>query len=161
MLPHECCQASNYTCLMLGEFTVAREDLERGLVLFDPADRLFYAEVLAYDPLVMLLAASAHTLACLGYLDQAVLRRDTALAEARLLAHPHTLAIALAWPFGTGWLIRAEPKSVLQYADELLALATEHGFGHYRTFALIQRGWCLAALGHADAGIPLLSSGSR
>jgi tetratricopeptide (TPR) repeat protein len=153
------CQASNYTCLALGEFDAAREDLAQGLVFFDSADRGFYAEVLARDPLVALLAVSAHSLACLGYFDQAVSRRDAAMAEARRLAHPHTLAMALGWGWGTDWLIRSEPNSLLQHADELLALSFEHGLGLYRTIALVQRGWCLAASGHAADGIPLLGTG--
>jgi predicted ATPase len=152
-------RASNFTCLTLGEFTVAREDLEQGLALFDPADRLFYAEVLPYDPLVILLAVSAHSLACLGHLDQAVSRRDAALAEARRLSHPHTVAMALAWAWGTDFLIRSAPESSAEGADELLALANEHGLGLYRAFAFMFRGWCLAALGHADEGIPLFSGG--
>jgi predicted ATPase len=52
-----------------------------------------------------------------------------------------------------------EPGSLLQYADELLALAGEHGLGHFRMMALIERGWCLAALGCADEGIPPLAAG--
>src|SRR5262249_22547451 len=75
-------QASNFTCLQLGEFTLALEDLVEGLSLFDPADRPFYAEVLAYDPLAALLAISAPSLASLGYLDQAVLRRGAGAAGA-------------------------------------------------------------------------------
>jgi predicted ATPase len=48
---------------------------------------------------------------------------------------------------------------MLQIANELLALATEHGLKFHRTSALAQRGWCLAALGRADEGIPLLTIG--
>jgi len=48
---------------------------------------------------------------------------------------------------------------MLQIAEELLALATEHGLGFHRTSALAQRGWCLAALGRADEGIPLIIAG--
>jgi predicted ATPase len=81
------------------------------------------------------------------------------LAEARRLCYPHTLAITLAWAFGTGWLIGSEPKSLLQYVDELMALSVEHGFGLYRTIAFIHRGWCLAALGHPGEGISLVTSG--
>jgi tetratricopeptide (TPR) repeat protein len=158
MLSH---QASNFTFFALGEFTAAREDLQRGRVLFDPADRPFYTEVLAYDPLVVLLAASGHSLASLGYLDQALSGRNAALAEARRLSHPHTLALALAlaWAWGTLSFIRSEPKLLCQGADELLAFSVEHGLGYYRSTALVKRGWCLAALGHADEGIPLLNSG--
>jgi predicted ATPase len=52
-----------------------------------------------------------------------------------------------------------EPGSLLQYADELLALTTEHGLGHFRAMAFIERGWCLAALGRAHEGILLLAAG--
>jgi predicted ATPase len=47
----------------------------------------------------------------------------------------------------------------MTYADETLAVATEHGLGLFRAFALVMRGWCLAALGRADEGIPLLGAG--
>jgi predicted ATPase len=47
----------------------------------------------------------------------------------------------------------------LQYANELLPLAAEHGLEHFRKMALIERGWSLAGLGRADEGIPLLADG--
>jgi predicted ATPase len=58
-----------------------------------------------------------------------------------------------------GSFVRLKPGSLLQYADEQLALATEHGLGYYRMAALLYRGWCLAALGRTDEGIPLLTAG--
>jgi predicted ATPase len=148
--------ASSYTCLHLVEFTVAWQDLEHGLV---PADWIFYAEVLAYDLLVMFLNHSAVALGRLGHLDQAVSRVDAALMEARRLSHPHTLAAALLFAWFVGSDVRLDPRLMLPYADELLALTTEHGFGHYQAWALIQRGWCLAVLGQADEGVRLLGSG--
>jgi predicted ATPase len=48
---------------------------------------------------------------------------------------------------------------LLQYADENLALSAEHGLGFFRAIALMHRGWCLAALGHADEGIGLQVTG--
>jgi predicted ATPase len=48
---------------------------------------------------------------------------------------------------------------LLQYADECLALSAEHGLGLFRAVALMQRGWCLAALRRPDKGIPLLTAG--
>jgi predicted ATPase len=48
---------------------------------------------------------------------------------------------------------------LLPYADELLALASEHGLGHFRSTGLIQQGWCVAKLGRADEGIPLIEAG--
>jgi predicted ATPase len=52
-----------------------------------------------------------------------------------------------------------EPASLLHYADELLALATDHGIELHRAVALIMRGWCLAGLERADEGIPLMTAG--
>src|SRR5262249_51317504 len=151
--------ASGYTRTHLGEFTLAREDLEQGLVLFDPADRPFYAEVLAFDPLVGLLAFSTLSLSYLGYLEQAQSRAEAALTEARRLPHALNLAVALLFRWFTDWYDGREPGTLLQYADELLAVTTENRFGAYRAFALVLRGWPLAALGHADEGIALLRNG--
>ena len=48
---------------------------------------------------------------------------------------------------------------MLHNADEQLVLATEHGIGFLREgWALIYRGWSLAALERADDGIPLLTA---
>jgi predicted ATPase len=99
-------------------------------------------------------------LALLGHIDQALSRRDAALAEARRLSHPHTLAMAMGWAWMTDWYIRSDPSSLLRSADELLALAAEHGLGFFEMFPLTFRGWCLAALGRADEGIPLITAGS-
>jgi predicted ATPase len=48
---------------------------------------------------------------------------------------------------------------LLQYADELLALAAEHGLRLIRALGLIYRGRCLAMLGRPDEGIPLFTAG--
>jgi predicted ATPase len=104
---------------------------------------------------------SAFVLACLGRLDQALFQHEAALGEARRLSHPPTLAFALASiGFAGGWRARLDSGSLLQYADECLALAGQQGHGHFRMITLIQRGWCLAALGRADQGIPLLNAGA-
>jgi tetratricopeptide (TPR) repeat protein len=151
--------ASAYTCYYLGEFTAARAHVEKGLAIYDPAHRPFYAELLANDMLVQLLVHSTLPLVCLGFIDQSLSRVDAALAESRRRSHPLTLAVALAFAWITGWCIRSEPKLLLQYADENLALSAEHGLGFFRAVALMQRGWCLAALGHADEGIALQVTG--
>jgi predicted ATPase len=133
--------------------------MEKALALYDPAHRSSYAELLSQDVQVQLWVHSNWLLARLGYLDQALFQRDAALEEARGLSHPPTLAIALACAWWTGSLVRFEPGSLLQYADELLALATEHGLALIRALALIYRGRSLAMLGRPDEGIPLLTAG--
>jgi predicted ATPase len=154
------CLASGWVCFLLGEFTAGRAYSEKALALYDPAHRPSYAELLSFDARVFLGLPLSRLLACLGHLDQALSQRGAALDEARRLAHPPTLAFALgAIGWATGWLVGLEPGSLLQIADEYLALATEHRLGFDRMAALMLRGWSLAALGRADEGIPLITAG--
>jgi hypothetical protein len=152
-------RASGFTCLSLGEFAAARAYLERALMLYDPEHRSVYSELEPHDTLVLLRVFSSLALICSGCLDQARRRCDAGLAEARERSHAHTLALAQAFPWWAGWSARSDPMRLLQYADELLALAAEHGFALWRSLALINRGWCLAALGRVNDGIPLLATG--
>jgi len=154
------CEAGGMACFHLGEFTEGRAYLEKGLALYDPANRSSYEELLSYDALVLLRTVSSWLLACLGNIDQALFQREAALEEARRLSHPPTVAFALgAAGWVTGSFVRIEPRALLQYADELLALTTERGLGFDRMAALMWRGSSLAALGRADEGIPLLTAG--
>jgi tetratricopeptide (TPR) repeat protein len=153
------CDAGACTCFHLGEFTTSGTYLEKGLSLFNPGQRPSYSGLLAHDMLVLFQVHSAWQLACLGHLDQALFQRDAALDEARRLSHPPTLALSLVAIWFTGSFVRLEPGSLLQCADELLALAAEHGLGFYRMAALVLRGWCLAALGRVDEGVSLISAG--
>src|SRR5262249_12389386 len=127
--------------------------------LYDPAQRPSYAEVMPLDPPTNMRMWLSWLLASLGHLDHALVQQDAALGEARRLSHPMTLAIALAQTGLSGLRVCWEPGSQLQYADELLALATEHELELFRMFALIEHGWSLAGLGRADEGIPLLAAG--
>jgi hypothetical protein len=153
------CNAAGLTCLHRGEFVAGRAYLEKGLALYDPAHRPRFAELLPHDARVHLRRHSAWLLACLGHLDQAWFQRESALQESRRLSHPPTLTFALGTAWLTGWFVRLEAGSLLQYADETQALAAEHGLGFYRTVALVLRGWSLSALGRTDEGIPLVSAG--
>lgn len=150
---------SGFTCLELGDFTAARAYLEAGLAQYEPASRPFYTKILSYDFVVIQLFNSSHVLLSLGDLDRALSRRERALQEARRLSHPHSLAIALAYTWMIDRWVGADPEPLLQYADELLALAVENGLGFHRVAGLMERGWCLSALGHADEGIRLLTTG--
>jgi predicted ATPase len=95
----------------------------------------------------------------LGHLDQAISRTDLALAEARRLSHALTLVQTLGFAWAVSRFVGSEPTLLLQNADEQLALSDERGFAFFRANALVQRGWSLAALGHPDDGIPLITTG--
>jgi class 3 adenylate cyclase/predicted ATPase len=153
------CDASGLTYTQLGEFIQARTHLEHGLALYDPAHRLFYAELLPNDALVQLRVYSSLLSMCLGDLDQAMSHRDAALQEARRLSHAHDLGLALGFAWITSQCLGSDPKSLCQCADELLALSVANELGFYRAVGLVFRGWSVVALGHPDDGISLLSTG--
>jgi class 3 adenylate cyclase/tetratricopeptide (TPR) repeat protein len=152
------CHASGYTCIHLGEFIAGRAYLEKALALHDPADAPCYSQLIPHD-MQLMLQIHLSWLIPLGHLDQALSHRDAALNGARRITEPQTLSFAMFNAWWMGWHIRSEPGLLLPYADEHLALSTEHGIGLHRALALAQRGWCLAALGRADEGLPILTAG--
>jgi predicted ATPase len=153
------CWSGGFTSLHLGDFADARVHLEEGIALFDPAQRHQYLQLTPIDALVFLSTQLSLAQACLGFLDRACLRRDLGTAEARRLAHAHTLAAALYFCLRTGWVGRLDPATLLQETEELLALSAERGFPHWSAQAVGFRGWCLAASGQPAQGIPLLAAG--
>jgi tetratricopeptide (TPR) repeat protein len=148
-----------YICWVLGEFTAMRASGEEGLSLYDPADRASYAELLPQDPGVHLRIITSIALTLLGFFDQASFAKEAALDEARRLSHAPSLAQAVGGAWLTGWSVRLDRAPLLSYADELLALGTEHALGFWRAFAFAARGWSLAALGRADEGIAQVAAG--
>jgi class 3 adenylate cyclase/tetratricopeptide (TPR) repeat protein len=152
------CRAIGGTNFYSGDFPAARERLERGLELYDPAETPLYGQLTSISTHVALLGYLSPALACLGHLDQARLRFDEALAEAREVTHAPTLAHIL-WqgPWCAGWCARFEPLVLLRYADELLTLSADRELAFWHKTALMCRGWCLAALGNSQQGISLLT----
>jgi class 3 adenylate cyclase len=152
------CRRSGFTGLFLGDFASSRVYLERSLALCNPAELRLSGDSGAAE-LISILGSLSWALACGGHLDQAQSRCDAALVDARRVSHAHTLAMALWWTWGMGWFARSPPSGLLLHADELRGLAAEGGFPYWRALALVARGWCLAAMGHGDQGIPLLTTG--
>ena len=96
---------------------------------------------------------------CLGFPDQALARSSAAIAEARRLAHPPSLAVSLAT--GARLLSLVGDNAALdERADQLVAVATEQGFPLWRAQGTIYRGWVKVKNGDVAEGISLLRSGS-
>jgi len=113
------------------------------------------------DPYVMARLYLFRTLLCLGHMDQARLRWHEALAEARRLS-PYNLAYALCptW-IGGGWAIEGvkSARTMLQAADEVLAISRGAGLSLWFAFGNIIRGWCLGTMGQVAEGISLFFQG--
>ena len=152
-------RASGATSLQLGDFSAACTFLEQGLELYDPAQRVLYGDMTSVDTRVALLGYLAQTLACCGYPDRARSRSDEAVAEARDISHAPTLAHMLWHAWCVGWCAHAEPSKLLSYADELVALSADRELRFWHKRGMMCRGWCLAALGLGEQGIPLMTDG--
>jgi tetratricopeptide (TPR) repeat protein len=142
-------QGASRCCL--GEFVASRSVLERCMGLADPACRIVGR--LSIDPFAGMLAWLAMTLAYLGYIDQARLRMDEALSEARQLGQAYTLAIVLSFANGLARLI----GSPMLHIEEFVVLSTEGAFSSLLGEALAYRGRSLIAPGHGQERLTSLT----
>ena len=139
------------TLSWLGELTSARSHLEQAIVLYDPQQHP-RPTVNTADPRVNYLFYASRTLWYLGYPDQALKRNHEALALARGLSHPFTLAYALVGAAGFH-LLRREGQLARERAEEVITLSTEHGFPYWLAWGTIIRGGALVEQGQAEEGI--------
>ena len=111
------------------------------------------------DPYVDALITHSRVLALLGYVHQARLLRDEALAEARRLS-PYNWVFALAQAWYGDWAVERMPSTkTLRAAEEILAVSGEQGFSLWLGVGDIMRGWYLSVLGQPAEAIPLLLRG--
>ena len=141
-----------------GELDSARAHLERGLTLYDPAQQRSLTVLFAENARVAMLSFLSLTLGLLGFAEQARLRSTEALAEARELSHPISLAFALSVACRLHFVL-AEPRTVLRRAEELIALTTEQRFAFFLAMGTTYRGWTLVEAGDAQAGMDWLRRG--
>lgn len=143
-------QVMGYRCIgvtsyPLGEFQAAREYLDRGLELFEPDLRSAFRQWTVDDVQIVMMYYSSWTLLYLGCFDQARRRCDAALAEARRLDQPFTLAHALIAATLTR-LVLQEYEEAQALLTEVLALAEENGIQYFTVVGNLFRGRCLAEL---------------
>jgi hypothetical protein len=122
------------------QFIDARAYFENYLSLWDPMYRAFW--VSPEDLYVASLLDLSRTLLCLGYVDQARLRRDEALAEARRIS-PYNRVFSLGHAWWGNWAIEGtkSAQTMLRSADEILAIAMEGGFPMYLAFGSVWAHW--------------------
>jgi class 3 adenylate cyclase/predicted ATPase len=151
--------SSGRTLLFTGKFAPSRSHLEAGLALYDPISHHPIGHQIGAHYQVLSQPLLGIVLFCLGFPDQALARSSVAIAEARRLAHPSSLAAGLAT--GTLLLSLVGDNALLgEWADELVAVATEHGFPLYCAVGTIFCGWVKVKNGDVAKGISLLRSGT-
>jgi predicted ATPase len=151
--------SSGRNLMLAGRFASSLKHLEDVLTHYDPISQGSLIRQAGEAPHVNAQALLGIVPFCLGYPNQALARSTAAIAEARRLAHPPSLASSLSNGTVVAWLVGT--KAVLgEWVDELVAIATEQGFPYWRAHGTIYRGWVKVKNGDVAEGVSLLRSGS-
>jgi class 3 adenylate cyclase/predicted ATPase len=141
-----------------GELAAARAHLEQACALYDAPQHRSLAFLYVFDPFVASASYLSSSLFALGHPEKARARGDAALAWARELAHPASVAFALN--FACRLAQWAGNRQVVQeQADELRALASQHGFAFWATIAMIFEGWSSAGQRRGSEGVSRIREG--
>jgi predicted ATPase len=151
--------SSGRSLMLAGRFASSLTHLEDVLALYDPISHSSLVQQAGEAPNVNSHALLGIVLFCLGFPNQALARSRAAIAEARRLAHPPSLASSLSNGAVVLWLVG---NSVVldEWVDQLVAIATEQGFPYWRAHGTIYRGWVKVMNGDVAEGVSLLRSGS-
>ncbi len=149
--------ATGQSLLLAGRFADSRPHLEKLLAIYDPATHAGLVQQAGSHPL-MTQAFLGLALFCLGFPDQAMARSAAAIADARRLTHPTSLAVGLAIGALQASLV-GDAAAAAQRARELEVVATEQGLPFYQAWAAIYLGRARVQDGDVDGGIALLRSG--
>jgi class 3 adenylate cyclase/predicted ATPase len=151
--------SSGRNLMFVGRFASSRSHLEEVLALYDPISHRSLVHQVGIYPLANAQPVLGIVLLCLGYPDQALAESNAAIAEARRLAHPPSLAVTLA--FGAIFLsLIGDDAALDEWADQLVAVATEQGFPVWGAVGTIHRGWVKVKNGDVTEGMSLVRSGS-
>jgi class 3 adenylate cyclase/predicted ATPase len=152
-------QSSGRNMMFVGRFVSSRSHLEAVLSLYDPTSHYALVHQVGFHPQAPAQAFLGVALFCLGFPDQALARSSAAIAEARRLGHPPSLAVSLS--MGARLLsLFGENAALDERANQLVGVATEQGFPHWRAEGTIFRGWVKVKNRGVAEGISLLRSGS-
>jgi predicted ATPase len=141
-----------------GEFALAQEHFERMIAIYNPHQHRSHAFLYGQDPGVAALFYAAWNLWYLGYPDQASRRLNDALALARDVSHPFSLAFAFVFAACFSYF-RREEQPTQKWAEAAIALSQEQGFPFWMTLAAMLHGWALAKQRQGEEGITQLRQG--
>jgi tetratricopeptide (TPR) repeat protein len=141
-----------------GELALARAHLEQAIALYDPvwghAAAFRHGEDCASTSHMFLARVLWH----LGYPDEALRCAERAVAIAKEISHPFSLAAALSWAAALHQL-RGEVGRTRDVAEEDLALTMEQIIPFFAAHAMVLRGWALAKQGQCGEGIARVREG--
>ena len=151
--------SSGRNLMWVGSFASSRSHLETVLALYDPNSHHSLVRQTEIHPQLAAQAALGIVLFCLGFPDQALAQSNKAIAGARRLPHPPTLAMSMGMDALLLSII-GDDVGLEQRVDGLVAIATDQGFPFYRATGAIYRGWVKAKNADVTEGLSLLRAGS-
>jgi class 3 adenylate cyclase/predicted ATPase len=134
----------------LGAFQTARDWLQRSLEAGGSHGR-YYSEVYGINMGVFCHAYIAHCDWHLGYPDSALNSAENALAVARQVSHPFSIALALAY-LAMLHQFRREPEAAFRIAEEARGLCHEYRIDYYSAWSALVRAWAIADQGRTEEG---------
>ena len=150
--------ALEITFMHSGEFPLALEHYEKALALYDPTRHLDDAFFYALNPGAAMPCFAAWALWYLGEQDEALSRMQEALARARELAEPLSLAHASLFT-AILYQLRGEEGAAQEHVDAAFAVSVEHGLALYQHMATVTRGWLLSRRGRHEEAIANMRQG--
>jgi predicted ATPase len=142
-----------------GDFVEARKHVEAGLRLYQRESHGQHAHIFGgHDPGMCAYTFGAHIACILGHADESIRKIDQALALARDLAHPPTIAGALADAADIR-VFRREPLAAEEILASLLPLVSKYGSAVGVANAKMLLGWTLTSQGRAEEGLVELRLG--
>jgi tetratricopeptide (TPR) repeat protein len=145
-------RALGSTLFTLGDFSGAREHLEKAISLVPPASMERRSLSYAVDPRIASLIMLGWDLWTLGFPDQALENVLLALEEARDSADPYSVAFA-HYVTSAVRLLRGEYQHSLWHADSSLSVSLEHRINLYKLYSRFGRGCALARMGQLENGL--------
>lgn len=151
-------EALEVTFVHMGQFGLALEHFEKGILLYDPEKHRDDAFLYSQNPGVAMRSHGAWALWFVGQPQKAMELSEQAITLARELSEPHGLAHSYYFA-GMLHIHRREAQRAQELADAAIAVSREHGLVIYQGFALIVRGWTLAQQGQEQEGVEQLRQG--
>jgi len=142
----------------LGRFETSEQHLHRALQAYGPPPHSVVTLFAGPDIGVFCQAYLSHVLWHLGDQEHAETKSREAIARARKLSHPFSLALALNYA-AMLHLFRQESQQALAPAEESATLCRRYEFAYYLPMAEILAGSARSASGEAETGLTQLRNG--
>ena len=142
----------------LGRFETSEQHLQQALQAYGQPSHTAVTLFAGPDIGIFCQAYLSHVLWHLGEEEKAEAKSREAIATARKLSHPFSLALALNYA-AMLHLFRQESRQALAPADESAALCRRYEFAYYLPMAEILAGSARSVSGEAEAGLTQLRNG--